>query len=349
MKLLKIGVIFTLLFGSALTAQGTRADEKQMGGYSVTKGKAGEEINPKTGYYDLKMTPGETREITVILKNNTDKEIGVNQSIFTSHTNTNGEADYTSLAKEYDKSLKVKLHEIITLKEEGKVKLDKQSEKELTATIKLPKDVPTGILLGSWYFLKDDQVAKSTKKGMGVKTQIAFSLPIKITVGNEIPEPNLNLVDIQAGMDYFKKSYLGRVQNDQPALMTKLTFLAKVTKKGSDEVLFKNEMSGRSMAPNSNYQFPVHLNEKQAQAGEYTYSLEVISEDPKWESKNWRWEKDFTITKEEAEKINKESLNDPKPEETIPVWLIVLLTVFGLGFVSLLVYIIVSKKRKRRE
>lgn len=56
-----------------------------------------------------------------------------------------------------------------------------------------------------------------------------------------------------------------------------------------------------SLAPNSKMDFPVTLDGDIMRAGEYTSHVVLKGDD-----KEWKWDEDFTITDEEADRFNKQ-------------------------------------------
>lgn len=101
------------------------------------------------------------------------------------------------------------------------------------------------------------------------------------------------------------------------------------------------------MAPNSNFQVPFFLGKEQLKSGEYSLHLKGTTTDAKWEAKSWVWIKDFTITKEEAAKLNKEAINDPEPEPNYLVYL--LYVIIGLLVLLLLITLFHRKKKEKIE
>lgn len=319
------------------------------GQYSIQKvSPASGEINAESSYYDLKMAPGETKTIEAKIFNKGSEEITVKDQVFSAFTNANGQIDYTKQADKYDKSLKIKMSDIAKVKASDiNAKVAPGGETTVSVDITVPQDAQTGVILGSWHFDKEGQVDdKGKKEGVTINSKYAYALAIKITVDKEVEKPNLNLLGISVGVVNYKKAFLAELQNDMPAITSKLTIEAKVTARGKFDTLYENKLEGLTFAPNSNYQFPVFLNTDQFKAGEYTYRIKATTDDPKWSSKTWEWNKDFTVLPEEAKKVNSQAINDPRPDK-IPTW--VFFAIGGLLLLILLLLFLFLLLRKRRK
>ena len=77
--------------------------------------------------------------------------------------------------------------------------------------------------------------------------------------------------------------------------------------------------------------------------------IKATTYDPKWSSKTWEWNKDFTVLTDEAKKGNSQAINDPRPEK-VPTWVY-----FAIGGLILLVLLLIllllilKKRRKKKE
>ncbi|WP_332406672.1 DUF916 and DUF3324 domain-containing protein [Pseudolactococcus laudensis] len=342
LALLTIGQVFTGEIASYAATQGD---------YSVQKvSPESGEIKEDSSYYDLKMAPGETKTIEAKIFNKGSEEITVKDQVFSSFTNANGQIDYTKQADKYDKSLKIKLNDIAKVKASDiNAKIPPSGEMTVSVDITVPEDAQPGVILGSWHFEKEGQVDENGKKeGVTINSKYAYALAIKITVDKEVEKPNLNLLNVSIGVVNYKKAFLAELQNDMPAITGKVTVEAKVTAKGKFDTLYENKLESLTFAPNSNYKFPVFLGTDQFTAGEYTYRIKATTDDPKWPSKTWEWNKDFTVLPDEAKKINSQAINDPRPEK-LPIWVFIAIGGLVLLILLLLVLFILSRKRRKKE
>lgn len=353
MKYLKIAVAalaFAVLFiGHTASAEENEANANSGVQYSVNKVKNEKEIDPESSYFDLQVKPGDELTIQAVIYNAEDKDINVQQEAYTTFTNSNGEISYTSALKpdEYDKSLKVKFSDIAKVDTENPQPVAANGEAKVSMTLKIPDDAKDGVILGSWYFEKKDQVKKDEQaaSGISINNKYSYAIGVKITVDKEIEKPNLNLLGAAAGLNNYRKVVNVSIQNDQPAIVSKLTFDASVTKKGSKKVLYKNDKGEVTMAPNSHFDYPLFLGDQKFKPGKYTLHLTAKTSDSKWKAKSWSWDKDFTISSKQANKVNQKAINDPKPK--LSIWWVVAAIGLSAIVIILLVYILVSRKYKK--
>lgn len=346
----------TVMLGIAAMTVGTNAlnvayaDDVNAGvGYSVQKVSPENEVDSSSSYYDLLVTPGETRTIEAKLINPSDEEITIESSIFAASTNSNGEINYTSEPDEFDKSLTYKLSDIAEIAASDiKTTLAPNSEETISLTIEVPEDMEEGVILGSWYFEKLGQEAESDDEdetGIVINNKYTYAMAIKLTVNEEIADPNLNLLNVTTGLNNYHKVINANLQNDQAAIVSNLTISAQIFRKGQYDVLYENEAEQVIMAPNSNFAFPIYLGDAAMVAGDYTLKLTATSDDPKWESETWEWTQDFTITSDEANRINEEAINDDTKTTNWMLYIVIALSIL----VIILLIVLLLKKRKDKE
>jgi hypothetical protein len=172
-KLKKVLTAFVIGLALFSMSEQVRAETADSQGYSIAKLEAGKEVEASS-IFNLLMTPGEKRTIKVVVRNDSDKAITVDDDIFTTYTNANGELEYTSQAENYDESMKVKISDIAKVRASDlKVSVPAKSEKIVLADITLPEDIDDGALLGSWYFDKAGQIDENTAgKGTSIQNKI---------------------------------------------------------------------------------------------------------------------------------------------------------------------------------
>ncbi|MHC5247487.1 DUF916 and DUF3324 domain-containing protein [Enterococcus sp. LJL90] len=330
----------------------TATSKEQSVGYSVQKiNPEGAQVSESSSYYDLLVTPGETRSIQARIQNSESAEITVHSDIFTTYTNANGEISYTDQAEEYDKSLNFMVSDFTEIvASDIDAVIPPQGSKEVTVMIQVPEDIPDGVYLGSWYFVKEGQeVTESSGEGISINNMYSYALAIKLTVNQEIAEPNLNLLNITTDLNNHRKVINANLQNDQPAVLSNLNVKAEVMKRDQFEILYENEISNLIMAPNSNYSFPIFYNDLPMTAGKYSMHIIATTTDQKWPEKTWEWTENFTITENEVRALTAGAINDPQsPEESLNWLLIFLLAILILLLIILLIILYHRKKRKEK-
>ena len=95
-----------------------------------------------------------------------------------------------------------------------------------------------------------------------------------------------------------------------------------------------------SMAPNSNFDFPISWDNEPLEAGDYTLHLKINTGE-----KEWSFDKNFSIGKEDTKKLNDEAVDINKNEIN---WNIVALLIFLLLMSSgiLIIGLLIRRKKK---
>ncbi|WP_413480516.1 DUF916 and DUF3324 domain-containing protein [Carnobacterium maltaromaticum] len=353
-KIISIMILALLLLGSNVYAENSEAtlQRKAEVSYSVKKIKAVNEINETSSFYDLGVTKGENKEIQAIIANSSNQPIYVKSQIFTAFTNENGTITYNTKPKSISKSLKFKLSDFATIEASDKrIEVPPHSEKTVTAFIDVPKDVPDGVMLGAWYFEKENQVVENKEEqGIGIANKYSYSLAIKVTVNQEIEKPELKLKGVTTGLSNYRKAIQATIENESPGIISKLTVDAQILNEKNGELLYERKQEDMIMAPNSNFSYPIFLKDQEMKPGDYVLNVEASTNDPKWPSQNWSWSQKFSITKEKAQQINQDALNDNvSSENNNNLVLIGVLFLIVSGLVTLFVLIRSNQKKKRKK
>jgi len=339
-----LGVVVGLVFMGAVPINSQADTSNASIQYSVDKINPGQEVDSNSSFYDLKVKAGETRKISARIYNATEKSIKVKTKLLTTFTNDSGQIAYTQTAKTYDQSLKYQFDKIATLADgSAEVTVPAKSNRVVSATVEVPKGFDDGVILGSWYFEKTGQTAKDTGKGVNINHKYSYALAVKLTA-KEITKPKLTLGTVKPGLRNYRKAVLTTIHNPEATVVSKLKVTTKVTKKGSDKVLYSNTSDNLIMAPNSNFNYATFLDKQPMRAGDYTVKVTATTKDEKWTSKTWHWQRDFKITTEQARQSNRQAKNDP--EAPISIWWYVLAVMIIAGLSAGIVYFIMKRKTR---
>ncbi|MEG0517036.1 MAG: DUF916 and DUF3324 domain-containing protein [Cetobacterium sp.] len=297
-------------------------------------------------YFDLLMKPGESTDlkVTVLSSSNATQKIKVTPS--NSYTSQTGLVDYTTDDKKLDKTLK---HPMTTLVSEAQtVELKPNEKKELTFKLTMPKEDVKGVLVGGLVAETVDDKKDSDKKekSQGVKITNKFQVikPIVLRQNEETVKTELKLNDVKPALVGYRTAVTANIQNETPTMFGKLNVVAKITKKGSTEVLKKTEKKDMEMAPNSNFDFPISWNDQPLEPGDYTLDMVATSGE-----REWPFKKDFKITKEDSEKLNEEAVDLPE-KESLPIWIWILIgSLVGVILIILIVVLVKHNKKKKKE
>lgn len=147
---------------------------------------------------------------------------------------------------------------------------------------------------------------------------------------------NLTLDQAKATLVRREKTISLHFSNADPKIIQDLKLDAKIYKKGSSEVLRKALLENGRMAPNSNFTFEVPWGLAEMKPGTYVAKVTASSNTDKW-----TFEKEFTVTDDQAKKINQDTIT----KLTLPMWLHI---VFLLIVVVLCVLWVYSNKRRKK-
>lgn len=326
-------------------------NQQNSANYSVQKMQPeGALVSNNSSFFDLLVQPGEKRRIQATIFSSDDQPITVNSEIFTTYTNENGQISYTSAAETYDKSLRFKISDFAAVAASDiQAEVAPGESQTVSVDIQVPDNIPDGAYVGSWYFERADQVVEgeNSQEGISISNKYSYALGIKLTVNQEIAEPNLNLLDITTGMNNYRKVVHANLQNDLPAVVSQLKVAAEIMPKDEYQVLYKNSLENITMAPNSNYSFPIFFENQPMEAGQYTMELTATTNDPKWSEKTWRWRENFTITENEVQALAAEAINDPPMKEIKFNWPPYLI-IGGLLALMLIIWLKYRYERSKR-
>ena len=113
-------------------------------------------------------------------------------------------------------------------------------------------------------------------------------------------KPALEFNQVRVGQSNYKNSVYIDYSNKEAQFVNNMTTEVQISKKGENLVKYEHKQSAMRMAPNSFIAFPVSMNGERMEAGDYTAHILVTADDGIKEE----WTKDFTITKDEADKFN---------------------------------------------
>lgn len=295
-----LSIIVALLLGGQISPIIGQAEESMA--YSVKANIPENQINKTLTYFDLKMEPGQEQEISLTVSNSSDKEASISISPNIAMTNQNGVIDYSQFKPKLDSTLEIPLNSIISGKQD--VTLAPNETKQIPFTIKMPEKAFEGIILGGFYISKET-INNSSKEEKDVQIKNNYSYVIGIQLRESLNEvtPELKLNKIKPALLNYRTAVTANLQNTEATLIKGLNVHAKIWKKGSSKILHEIKKTDLSMAPNSNFDFPISWDNQILEAGSYTLKLEASSGEHKW-----NFEEDFMISAKESRSLNKEAV-----------------------------------------
>ncbi|MGX7244374.1 DUF916 and DUF3324 domain-containing protein [Enterococcus quebecensis] len=310
--------------------------------YSVSANIPENQVDKSQTYFDLRMKPGQKQELTLNVSNSGNKKITLNIIPNVATTNQNGVVDFSEKDKVIDSTLKFPLTKILS--KEQKVTLAPKEKKEVSFSLQMPEEELAGKIVGGFYVYKDesDEEDKKSEGGVQITNRYAMVVGIQLTEKDDPVAPELKLNTIQPSLLNYRTAVTANLQNTQPTFVNDLRVVAKVSKKGSTEVIHQTTKEGMAMAPNSNFDFPISWDNQELTAGKYTLELVANTSD-----NEWKFSKDFEINSKEAKKLTEEAIEVKKEPN---YWAIggiiagvVLLVILAIAFT---IYLYNSRKKK---
>ncbi|MDZ5759997.1 DUF916 and DUF3324 domain-containing protein [Carnobacterium maltaromaticum] len=330
--------IFIVLVGLGILPTVSKADTMA---YSVKADIPENQIDKAKTYFDLKMTPGQKQEITLTVRNSGEEEMSIFITPNNATTNQNGVIDYSEEKTKKDSSLKFPLTSIISGKQE--VKLKAGETKQVPFTIQMPETEYDGDILGGFYIQKKDESDDDTKnQSVQIKNQYSYVIGIRLNETDTAVMPKIKLNQIKPALQNYRTAVTANLQNTEATIINDLDINASVTKQDSQTVLHETNKKGLSMAPNSNFDYPITWDNEQLVPGKYTVHIKAKSGE-----QDWNFDKNFEIKAEVSNKLNKEAVDIVKSE---PNWILIIIVIIGVVILvgGLLVFLIIKNEKKKR-
>lgn len=328
--------VFSMLSGSNQVSAEESDSSQLAGGYTIEGVPSDHQLDKEVSYFYLKEQPGEQDQVKVKLTNDSSKEKTLEVKITNANTNVNGAVDYTGKIKDHV-SLKVPLTSIAKVSD-SEVTVPPKSSVETAIDIYMPSETLQGIVVGG-IVVSEKQEEEKEKKELSLGNVYTYTLGLVLTNESKVePKKNISieLDSIDAVLFDGKKIIQANILNPNPYIFTNATVKGEISKKGSKEILKKEEKENVSIAPYSVYPLQFDWEKEDLKPGKYLFKGSVEAT-----GKTWKFEKEFEIADEKAKEINKESVF----KIHIPNWLTY--GIYGLIFVSVggTIYIFVRRKK----
>ena len=332
----KISVLFLLFIGLIVATSPINAEEV---GYAIRAEKNEFQADQTVSYYDLKLQPEQKTTLVLAVINTSDEES-------TFHINATSARTSDGMALEYDpsdnkdKSLKIDFAKIAKV-EEPTVTVKPKSEKLVSIEVKMPKEALKGTLLGSIHVIK--AVDEEKKEQGGFYNQFAYAKPVVIHQGEVREGPDLKLKLVKVTSENSVYSVAGNIQNYRAALIKEVSAKTTVTKKGSQKVVLESEMSGGTIAPNSNFNLKLNFGKDDLENGTYTYHTTIKDND----GHEWTFNKDFKYEQKMLDEGG--SLNFGGNNNNLLLFALGVLIILLLAFCIFLMVFLWKKKEDKNK
>ncbi|HIB3678384.1 TPA: DUF916 and DUF3324 domain-containing protein [Enterococcus faecalis] len=306
--------------------------------YSVKANLPENQRNNEHTYFDLFMKPKQKQTISITFENHSENPIELEVNYHTAQTNDNGVVDYKGTKERKDNSLAYDLKEIIT--GDQLIKLNSKEKKEIPYTITMPEKIFEGVLLGGFHIHKKDKEA-STNQKVQIKNDYSYVIGLQLTETEKKVTPELKLNTVEPGLNNYRTTLFANLQNTTATMITDMTVTAEVYKENNAEVLRKTVKKNQSMAPNSNYDFPISWDNQAFQPGKYRLKLNAVDK----VGHKWSFNKEFEI-KDNVKKYNEDAVNikDSTNKNNYIVYILALMLILTVGVIIYLLLKIIKKK-----
>jgi len=293
------------------------------------------------GYFDVELQPGETEELTLVVKNVRNIPIDLSITAHTAYTNINGVVEYGGETDQPDPTLKVEMKDLLDVEDEP-IRLEAGEEKRIVTTLTMPQDEVEGLLAGGLQLsevAQEEEEEDSEDKGMQIIN--SFSYVIGVVASNDRTQtivPELALLDVFADQINYRNAFSATIQNFLPTFVNELSVEAAIRREGSDTILYRASEEMMQMAPNSNFNFPISLNGERFRSGTYVLNMTARSGEHEW-----TWEETFDVTADEARRLNQ---SDVSVKDTN--WWLISAIVLIVIIISVLAYTTYKNKKKAK-
>ncbi|HCT8121450.1 DUF916 and DUF3324 domain-containing protein [Enterococcus faecalis] len=304
--------------------------------YSVKANLPENQQDKEHTYFDLLMEPKQQQTISITFENQSDDPIELEVNWNSAQTNDNGVIDYKGTRERKDNSLEYELKKLIT--GEHSIKLDSKEKREVPYTINMPEKKYDGILLGGFHIHKKNKDSGNKQK-VQIKNDYSYVIGIQLRETEKQVAPELKLNTVEPGLNNYRTTLYANLQNTSSTMIKDMTVTAEVYKEKSAEVLHKTVKNNQSMAPNSNYNFPISWDNQSFQPGKYSLKLNAVDK----VGHKWSFNKDFEI-KDNAKKYNKEAveINERVNKNDYIIYTLIFILTLAVGIIA---YLLINLKK----
>lgn len=295
---------------------------------------------PQNGYYDLTVTPNEKKELTIRIFNAKSEDIKVKVESNNASTNDNGITSYLKQSeKEEDKTLKIPFSEITMIDKTNPITIPANSSIDVNITIQVPEESFQGIILGGIRVTAVEE-KKNDEKKAAITSKIAYTVGVVLKEETDEILPDMRLLGVETEQRNARNYISANLQNAAPTMVEKLEVNAQVYKKDGQNILYEASNNTMRMAPNSNFNFGISLENQPFKSGNYTMKVSG-----KADGKNFSFEEDFEISSQKAKEWNKNAVHVEKNFHFKFSYIVLLFLVVIV--ITVLIYFLVKQRNKK--
>lgn len=250
------------------------------------------QLSQKAGYFDLKVTPGQTQSLKLAVTNPGSTTRTLEVMPVNATTSDAGSVVYVP-SNRTDPSAQTTFTKMTS----GAltIKLAPHQGKTVTFKTKIPAGGFNGQVLGGLFVT--DPTATSTKpkskaQNFRLQNRYAEVTAVALTCHPKQQLPvKLTLAQVKVGLRGTQPMVFAKIRNLTPVLFGQLEIEAQVVSLKTGRVVATEQLKNGSVAPNSWFNYAVPLGTKTLAAGHYQLNLHLTSG-----KRQWRFKRQFTLS-----------------------------------------------------
>lgn len=284
--------------------------------------------------YDVKGKEGQSITSSFIIKNPTDESIKVDVLVKNGLTSTSGEV--------YDHRVKNKLSGFLDddyimnkyIKDfPDLIELGPNESKEVSFIINVPKDLKGKIIGGLGFVKQNEEEEEEEEEGISIKLETGFIFSVWLN-GKEEKAVPMEITGLDVDSKNKKPTLYPRIENNNSDFLKDGYVEYEVIKKKDDSVVFSGDKELNSISPKNYFNLPIQW-DGSFEYGKYQLNINDESFD-------------FEITKDDVDDVAEK--NDPSlfiKDNSIPLWVWILIGLLALGLIGLSAYFIVKRQKNK--
>lgn len=319
------------------------SDSNNFGSSFVISGNMPDNQQSESGYFDLLVSPNDKQVLEVVITNVTSEDIQVAISLADATTTNNGAVNYQlDEKKDRDSSLKNAFTDMASL-EKDTYTIAANSSITVPVHLTVSDTEFSGVILGGITATEilpesEERSSDNEETSTGITNVYSYSIGVLLYETTDVYDPELVLNDVFAGQRNYRNYINANLQNIASRIIKDMSVEAKVYN-SDGEIAYTSKSTGLKMAPNSNFDYGISLNETKFIAGDYSINLKVIAD-----GVEFNFSKDFTITDSNAKQYNESAVL----VESESSWIIILIIASSILLLALL-FVIFKKKRNNKS
>lgn len=263
------------------------------------------QIGDNGSYFNLRMAPGETTQIEMEISNEEATPQIFVADIHQAATNANGIVDYTIEEGVLVGDFPVDLLSMLDASSK-EIEIPAKSKGKVVFNLRMPEKRFDGVVLGGVQVRKK----KVEKQQEFINHEVQFTVAIQLSQTDKRVTAELKAMNAEMNWVDYQNAAFMTIQNTQAVLLKNIKATHRVYKQDETEPFITTTQENLSFAPNSEFSLYVLLNDK-VTPGVYRYEIDLENT-----SHIWQLSQTLTVGDKEAKKLNEESVEDNRENNT---------------------------------